>query len=528
MKKISIRLKFTAVFVLVLSAAIALSVLLNNIFLEQYYIRSKTRTMLDAYSKLEILIASMDQLGEEDSTEQTPVVIQPVPGVSVEIGNVSDEDDDEENDLTELLNRIQEESAISTVVIRGQGAVTADGVDKTWIVRQLNEKQMAYDRYDGKRKKDELLEQSEHYQIMKTYDSSANTYYLEGWGRFDDGSMFLMRTPLASIRESAGVSNQFYIYVGLGALVMGSLLIYLVAGYVTKPIVRLTHLSKKMSELDFEARYDGPMGDEIGELGNYMNEMSKRLEQTIAQLKSANLELQKDIDEKNQIEQMRNEFLGNVSHELKTPLALIQGYAEGLQDGIADDPESTQFYCEVIIDEAGKMNRMVKKLLSLNQLEFGKEQLELERFDMTALIKGVAGAASILAQQKEATIIFLQKEPVYVWGDEYRLEEVVTNYVSNAINHVAGKKIIEITIEQTENSCRVNVFNTGTPIPEEDLDKIWDKFYKVDKAHTRAYGGNGIGLSIVKAVMDIHRGRCGVENREDGVLFWFELVDPES
>jgi signal transduction histidine kinase len=174
------------------------------------------------------------------------------------------------------------------------------------------------------------------------------------------------------------------------------------------------------------------------------------------------------------------------------------------------------------------MNRMVKKLLSLNQLEFGKEQLELERFDMTALIKGVAGAAGILAQQKEATIIFLQKEPVYVWGDEYRLEEVVTNYVSNAINHVAGKKIIEITIEQTENSCRVNVFNTGAPIPEEDLDKIWDKFYKVDKAHTRAYGGNGIGLSIVKAVMDIHRGRCGVENREDGVLFWFELVDPES
>lgn len=526
MKKISIRLKFTAVFVLVLSAAIALSVFLNNMLLERYYIRNKTRIMLDAYNKLEWMMAAIDQeeLEEED---HGAVTLQPVPGIIIGFSSQT-QDEDDTNELTDLLNRIQEESAISTIVIREQGAVTAEGIDKSWILHILNEKQMAYNQNGDERKRDELLENAENYQIMKTYDSSENSYYLEGWGRFQDGSMFLMRTPLASIQESVSISSHFYIYVGIGALIAGTLLMYLVMGYVTKPIIRLTHLSKKMSALDFEAKYEGETRDEIGELGMHMNEMSRRLEETIAQLKSANLELQKDIDEKNQIEHMRSEFLGNVSHELKTPLALIQGYAEGLQDGIADDPESTQFYCEVIIDEAGKMNRMVKKLLSLNQLEFGKEQLELERFDMTALIQGVVSAARILAQQKEATIIFLQKEPVYVWGDEYRLEEVVTNYVSNAINHVGGKKKIEIEVIKTENGCRVEVFNTGQQIPEEDLEKVWDKFYKVDKAHTREYGGNGIGLSIVKAVMDIHRGKCGVENREDGVMFWFELVEPES
>lgn len=526
MKNASIRLKFTAVFALVLSAAIALSVFLNSVLLEQYYIRNKTQVMLDAYTKLESMMASIDQ-DEVEEDESEIFMLQPVPGVSIGITGQWREENDT-NELTDLLNRIQEESAISTIVIRERSTVTAEGIDKSWILHILNEKQLGYNQDGDERKKDELLESADNYQIMKTYDSSANTYYLEGWGRFEDGSMFLMRTPLSSIQESVGISNHFYIYVGMGALIAGTLLMYLVMGYVTKPIIRLTHLSKKMCELDFEVKYEGDTKDEIGELGMHMNEMSRRLEETIAQLKSANLELQKDIEEKKQIEQMRSEFLGNVSHELKTPLALIQGYAEGLQDGIADDPESTQFYCEVIIDEAGKMNRMVKKLLSLNQLEFGKEQLEVERFDMTALVRGVVSAARILAQQREATIIFTRKEPVYVWGDEYRMEEVVTNYVSNAINHVSGKKKIEIDIIKEEKRCRVEVFNTGQQIPEEDLEKVWDKFYKVDKAHTREYGGNGIGLSIVKAVMDIHRGKCGVENREDGVMFWFELVEPES
>ena len=220
---------------------------------------------------------------------------------------------------------------------------------------------------------------------------------------------------------------------------------------------------------------------------------------------------------------MRQEFLANVSHELKTPIALIQGYAEGLQDNVNDDPESREFYCEVIVDEADKMNKMVKKLLSLNQLEFGNGQVHLEHFDLQQVVQSVLSSSEILFRQKEVTLSYDGGHPVYVWADEYMTEEVVMNYVSNALNHIDGEKIIEVKIVSCDGKARVSVFNTGKPIPEEDIDKIWSKFYKVDKARTREYGGNGIGLSIVKAIMEAHNQAYGVKNYDNGVEFWFEL-----
>ncbi len=231
------------------------------------------------------------------------------------------------------------------------------------------------------------------------------------------------------------------------------------------------------------------------------------------------------MSRRKQIDEMRKEFLSNVSHELKTPIALIQGYAEGLKECINDDAESREFYCEVIMDESAKMNNMVKKLLTLNQLEFGNDQTAMERFDLTDLVRGVVQAAQLLADQKEAQIAFPQVEPVYVWGDEFKVEEVVTNYVSNALNHVDGDKKIEVKIMRKDNHVRLSVFNTGKPIPEEDLDKIWIKFYKVDKARTREYGGSGIGLSIVKAIMESMHQKFGVVNYDNGVEFWFELEE---
>ena len=223
------------------------------------------------------------------------------------------------------------------------------------------------------------------------------------------------------------------------------------------------------------------------------------------------------------IDRQRKEFLSNVSHELKTPIALIQGYAEGLQDNINDDQESREFYCEVIIDEANKMNKMVKKLLTLNQIEFGSDQVHFERFDIVQVLRSSVNSATLLAEQKDAEILFYETDPVYVWADEHMIEEVITNYISNAVNHVDGERVIRVTMERRGDVERISVFNTGKTIPEEDLDKIWIKFYKVDKARTRAYGGNGIGLSIVKAIMDSMNQKCGVINHENGVEFWFEL-----
>ena len=278
-----------------------------------------------------------------------------------------------------------------------------------------------------------------------------------------------------------------------------------------------------MSDLDFDARYQSRAGNEIDVLGDNFNKMSRKLESTISELKSANNKLQKDIEDKIKIDEMRKEFLDNVSHELKTPIALIQGYAEGLNENISDDPESREFYCEVIMDEASKMNKLVKNLLTLNQLESGKDAPVMERFDIVSLIRGVLGSMHIMIEQKEAAVIFEETEPVYVWADEFKIEEVVTNYTSNALNHLDGERKVEIKVLQEEDCVKVTVFNTGTPIPEEDIPNLWNKFYKVDKARTREYGGSGIGLSIVKAIIESMNQKYGVCNYDNGVEFWFTL-----
>lgn len=228
---------------------------------------------------------------------------------------------------------------------------------------------------------------------------------------------------------------------------------------------------------------------------------------------------------KERIDEMRKEFLANVSHELKTPIALIQGYAEGLKEGISDDPESRDFYCEVIMDEAGKMNTMVQKLLTLNQLEFGNDKVSMERFDIVAMIRTYLQSAEILTKQDGITVKMEQTQPVYVWGDEFKTEEVFMNYFTNAVHYCRGEKMIHVTVEQAEGKARVGVFNTGDPIPEESLSHLWEKFYKVDKARTREYGGSGVGLSIVKAIMESMNQEYGVQNYSDGVLFWFTLEE---
>ena len=237
-------------------------------------------------------------------------------------------------------------------------------------------------------------------------DRFAGMEYVESWGEMDNGCYFLIRTPLESIRESVSISNKFYFYVGIMIIVISGLVIWFVTKRITRPISELTLLSTKMSDLDFEAKYQSHSGNEIDELGENFNRMSEQLEKTISELKSANNQLQKDIENKERIDQMRQEFLNNVSHELKTPIALVQGYAEGLKENISEDPESREFYCDVIMDEAGKMNKLVRNLLTLNQLESGRDEMTVERFDIVSVIRGVLQSMDIMIQQKEAKVSF--------------------------------------------------------------------------------------------------------------------------
>ncbi|NCC42663.1 MAG: HAMP domain-containing protein, partial [Clostridia bacterium] len=308
---------------------------------------------------------------------------------------------------------------------------------------------------------DQIIEKEDAYTILRNQDSVVQMDFIEMYGMTDDGIAFIFRCPIESIKESIALSNRFYLAIALFITVSGAVFIGFFARKITKPITELTDISQRMANLDFDVKYTSGGENEIGILGHNFNKMSETLEKAIAELKTANNELQKDIEKKEQIDEMRKEFLSNVSHELKTPIALIQGYAEGLQDNINDDAESREFYCEVIIDEAGKMNQLVKKLLTLNQLEFGNDQVTMERFDLTALIQGVLQSSALLAQQAEAEVIFKQTSPIYVWGDEFKIEEVITNYVTNAIHHVKNEMKIDIRCVQDGNTVKTIVFNTG-------------------------------------------------------------------
>lgn len=372
-----------------------------------------------------------------------------------------------------------------------------------------------------------ILFQNEKYVLQKRKSDFTELNYMEMWGRLDKGGYFLIRTPIEGIRESVNLSNRFLLYVGLSSIILSALASHIATKSLTRPIRDLAKISKEMTNFNFEVKYNGNSAIEIDELGENMNQLSEKLEKTISELKKANNELKSDIELKEKNDQMRQEFLANVSHELKTPIALIQGYAEGLMEQSFEDEESRTFYCEVIQDEASKMNDLVKSLLALNQIEFGNEKIEFIRLDIVEYIRDVLNNFRLTCEQNGIELLFEATEPVFVWADEFKTEEVIRNFLTNAIHYakeVDGEKKIEICISPyKDNNVQISVFNTGEPIPQEDITRIWEKFYKVDKARTREYGGNGIGLSIVKAIMDNMHKPYGVENYVNGVKFWFVL-----
>lgn len=483
--KHSVRKQMTASFIGLFVFILGAVLMINNAFLGKYYLSNKSQDLIKTYNML---------------------------NKAIENGSFTD-------DSMDILIRT-ERANMDAVIINTEGELIFSTLSKD----DPRFKEM----FSGipvliVTGSDQIISQSDDYTIYKEGKETLGVEYMKMWGRLSDGSWFMMQTPLASIQESAFLANRFLVYLGIVGIVIGGVLIWLFSKRISQPVMELARLSQEMANLNFDAKYTQGGDDEIGILGSNFNRMSVQLEKTISELKSANNQLQKDIAQKEKMEDMRNEFLGNVSHELKTPIALIQGYAEGLKEGVNDDPESREFYCDVIIDEAGKMNQMVKNLLTLNQLEFGSEEVLFERFDIVRLVRGVISSCEILVQQAEATVDFVSEECIYVWADEFKTEQVVRNYLTNAIHHVDNEKRIEVRIVKDGKTAHISVFNSGKPIPEEDIPKLWDKFYKVDKAHTREYGGNGIGLSIVKAIMESFHQKYGVKNFDNGVEFWFEL-----
>ena len=357
---------------------------------------------------------------------------------------------------------------------------------------------------------------------------------LECFGVLSDGeTFFYMESPVEAIKEATTFFNGLLLKVFIIAIIVGSIVVYLISAKISKPIKDLANVSKKMTELDFSAKYDNKYNrkDEIGILGDSMNDLSSKLEDTIENLKDANAKLTEDIHRKEKLDIMRQEFVANVSHELKTPIAIISGYAEGLVSGIADSKEDRDYYCEVIMDETGKMNKIVRQLLNLSSIEKGNEEIELEDINLANLVSGLINSLGAMTKEKDLNIKVDIDSDITIKSDELKADEVIRNYLTNAINHVDENKLIKVYTENISgDKIRLCVYNSGTTLSDENLKLIWEKFYKVDKAHTRSYGGSGLGLSIVKSISIQLGTECGAYNiagnkdLKDGICFYFDFT----
>lgn len=498
----SLRFKLTIMLMTMMVLTVLGSVLITKLFVNTYFLGQLKHQMIDTYNKINQVFLT-DALTDEE--------------------------------IKNHLAKIAANGDLSIFILCEDGTVYTNTNEKTNMWNSLDA--IARLLLQGKDESDlsDLFKENKggYYIFHQNYDEKMDANFYDLVGALDNGSLIAVRTSALRFNENVNSTMRLYLDVCVVAIAIGCIAMFVVSSAYVKPIREMAEVAKKMSQLDFNAKVTNTSRDEVGELGKSINSMSMELERTISELKTANAKLTKDIEEKIQIDEMRKEFLSHVSHELKTPIALIQGYAEGLKENISDDEESREFYCEVIIDEADRMNKMVKKLLALNELEFGNDTINFERFDIVELIKNINASSDILLKQNELQICMNIPEAVYVWGDEFLLEEVYSNYLSNAIHYAKEGTSIIVNMKIQDNILRTSVFNEGNPIPEDELDKIWIKFYKVDKARTREYGGSGIGLSVVAATMKLHGREYGANNYENGVEFFFDVelaksaVNPE-
>lgn len=385
-------------------------------------------------------------------------------------------------------------------------------------------------RFSGSnREGQDIIEKNNNYTIIKFKDSVTSINYITLVARLDNSYSLYIRMPVTAIDESIKISNDFLYIIAVFVILIGGVIVFIVSRRFSDPIVELNQIAKNMSNLDFSQKYNSSTtNDEINMLGNSINTLSDKLETTIKQLKSTNIELEKDIEEKSQIDEMRKSFISDVSHELKTPITLIQGYSEGLIEDVNTDEESRKYYAEVILDEATKMDRLVKQLLELMKLEYGKMKFDNKEFNLVELENEILRKSTVMIEKENIILEENINGEIRVYADDFYIDQVLTNYITNAIKYASeinGKKKIRIENELLEEKrkVRVKVFNTFEEFSEEEMVRIWNRFYKLDESRNREKGGNGIGLSIVKAIMNNYGNSYGVKNVAGGVEFYFEV-----
>lgn len=327
------------------------------------------------------------------------------------------------------------------------------------------------------------------------------------------------------IDQSTQTALFFMACTGGLALLFALIFIYVYSGRFTKPLIEMRDVTKGIADMDFSRKCTDGAHDEIGELSGSINRLSDSLKGTLEDLNQKNEQLLQDIEKEHALEKMRKDFIASVSHELKTPISIIGGYAEGAklltQSG---QTEKAVQYCQVIGDEAERMNALVLELLELSKYESGAVQIAKERFDLNGMITEYLESLRLPVAEKGIRLESELPEEALCFADRSKIHMVLNNYVQNACSHADGERYVLVKVsDQSETHYRLSVFNTGKTIPPEDLEKVWKSFYRADKAHSRKEGRFGLGLSIVEEIQKLHGTDYGVQNEADGVLFWADV-----
>lgn len=340
--------------------------------------------------------------------------------------------------------------------------------------------------------------------------------------KFND-SIIISVSSIQPIQEAASVIESFYFYLLIGIFIIAIILSNIYAKLISKPLIKINKVAKKMSNLDFNAKCDVTSKDEIGNLANTLNFLSSNLENALDDLKDKNLKLENEIERERNLENMRKDFINSVSHDLKTPIGIISGYAEGLKDNIVSGDERN-IYLETIIDEANKMNSLLNTMLDISRLETDKITLTLEGFNIVRLLQGMIKKFSLELYNKNITANFISPPPyAYVIGDILKIEQVIQNLITNGIKYSPEGSTINISIFDEDINFIINIENTGVSIPENEFENIFAKFYRLDKSGDRTKKSYGLGLSIVKRILDLHNSSYSITNSTEGVLFKFSL-----
>ncbi len=473
----SITKKWMLAIVILLTILIGAMILLNSIFLEKYYIFKTKDTFIEEY----------EAILEESNGQRNPK-------------------------LNDILRRRDSVSGYKYLVVNEKYDVVLSSAPEFQEGDRLNLSK--FQKEFIAKNESELMAGEIFYEALERDEN--NQYDITLAARLRKDHYLLITKPLQQVSDNVDIANDFFIMIGIGILIIGVMIANFMSRRIVRPILDITEITSKIADLDFSERYHGTLKDEVGILGKSINKISEKLSSTIGDLKRANADLKKEI-------QLQKRFLASVSHEFKTPVGLIRGYTESLHLGMAKDTEEAKEFTGIILKETDHLNRLISDIIFLMHIDSGIFKMKMRDFDLSKSIRGVVNKFSQMPNDKTFDFSVEIPHTLQVHGDEGRLIQVLENLISNATRHVTPGGILEIIASEESDLVKVEIYNSGDQIPEEHLSHLFDAFYSAQDSRSRNKTGTGLGLSIVNSIIQKHGGQCGVNNKENGVVFWFDL-----